>query len=421
MGNTMRIKNSQPTGAVAVGAVETALPPPGSESPLISQESVEANPDSLESTENPLNPAPPSQGRPPFPSRIHVDARGAGLAIIATVAFIFALQWAQKFLIPVVFGIFIAYTLNPVVVWLQRLKLPRVIASSIVLLAILGGGALVTNALRGEFQSILEQLPVASHKLSKGLAKLRDGQPTTIQQMQAAANEIAKATGGQPAAREATPVSKLSDWLLAGSLGAIGFLGQALVVLFLVFFLLQSGDTFKRKLVKLTGPSLSRKKVTVHILDQINTSIQNYMFMLLVTNILLALLMWIAFRLIGLENAGAWAVAGGALHIIPYFGSLLIAVATSLAAFMQFGTFSMMLLLAGISLGIAAIVGTFVTTWMTGKIAKMNPSAVFVALLFWGWLWGIAGLLVGIPIVVIIKVIAEHVEGMSPIAELLGE
>src|SRR5438105_9021406 len=111
------------------------------------------------------------------PSRLHVDARGAALAIIATVAFVFALQWAQKFLVPVVFGIFIAYTLNPVVACLQRLKMPRVVATCVVLSAILCGGAVVTNALRGEFQSILEQLPEASHKLSRGLAKLRDGQP----------------------------------------------------------------------------------------------------------------------------------------------------------------------------------------------------------------------------------------------------
>ncbi|MDY7548610.1 AI-2E family transporter [Glaciimonas sp. Gout2] len=413
----MQPKNSQRLESKTDMALDAM--PPSAESGL-GTAGAKANPEPAHFGD-PISALTSTRAREPLASRLHVDARGAALAIIATVVFIFALQWAQKFLAPVVFGIFIAYTLNPVVVWLQRLKLPRVVATSIVLLAILGGGAVVTDALRGEFQSILEQLPQASHKLSRGLAKLRDGQPTTMQQMQAAANEIAKATGGQPSARESSSASRLSDWLLAGSLGAIGLLGQALVVLFLVFFLLQSGDTFKRKLVKLTGPSLSRKKVTVQILDQINTSIQNYMFMLLVTNILLALLMWIAFRLIGLQNAGAWAVAGGFLHIIPYFGSLLIAIATSVAAFMQFGTFSMMFLLAGISLGIAAIVGTFVTTWMTGKIAKMNPSAVFVALLFWGWLWGIAGLLVGIPIVVIIKVIAEHVEGMSPIAELLGE
>jgi predicted PurR-regulated permease PerM len=209
--------------------------------------------------------------------------------------------------------------------------------------------------------------------------------------------------------------------LLAGSMGAAGLLGQALVVLFLVFFLLLSGDTFKRKLVKLTGPTLSKKKITVQILDAINKSIQNYMSMLLLTNVLLTVLMWVTFRVIGLENAGAWAVAAGLLHIIPYFGPLLIAFATGVSALMQFGTVSMALVVMGAGLGVAALVGTFVTTWMTGRIARMNAAAVFISLLFWGWLWGVWGLLLGVPIVVIVRVVAEHIEEMQSIAELLGE
>jgi len=195
----------------------------------------------------------------------------------------------------------------------------------------------------------------------------------------------------------------------------------AVMVMFLVFFLLLSGDTFKRKLVKLTGPSLSQKRITVNILSDINTSIQSYMFMLLITNSLLAVLLWVAFRWIGLENPGAWALAGGFLHIIPYFGPLLIAIATGLTAFMQFDSFSMMLLVSASTLAIATLIGTFVTTWMTGRIAKMNAAAVFILLLFWGWLWGIWGMLLGIPIIVIVKVIAERVEGMQSLAELLGD
>src|SRR4029450_2955878 len=92
------------------------------------------------------------------------------------------------------------------------------------------------------------------------------------------------------------------------------------MVIFLAFFLLLGGDTFKRKLVRLTGPSLSNKKITVKILDDINGSIQKYLFMLLLTNALLAALAWIVFRWTGLENAGAWAVASGVLHVIPYLG-----------------------------------------------------------------------------------------------------
>jgi predicted PurR-regulated permease PerM len=193
------------------------------------------------------------------------------------------------------------------------------------------------------------------------------------------------------------------------------------MVIFLVFFLLLSGDQFKRKLVKITGPSLSSQKITVHILDAINKSIQRYMFMLLVTNMLLALLLWIVFRWIGLENAGAWAVVAGCLHIIPYFGPLIIAVTTGLTAFMQFGSLPKMFLVSGSSLGLAMLVGTFITAWMTGRIAKMNATAVFVGLLFWGWLWGIWGLLLGIPIIVMVRVVSEHVEGMQTVAELLSE
>ena len=366
-----------------------------------------------------------------LPVRVHVDARGAALALIATLAFVFALQWAEKFFIPVIFAIFITYTLNPLVCWLERLKLPRVVAASLVMLTLFGALFIVGSTLKDEFTSIIEQLPDTTHRLSGALAKIRNDKPGALQQMQAAANELAtattQATGASikaPPAKPAViddPAIKLTQWLWAGSIGALAFIGQATMVLFLVFFLLLSGDKFKRKLVKLTGPSISNKKITVNILDAMNDSIQNYMFMLLVTNILLALLMWAALRWVGLENAGAWAVASGLLHVIPYFGPLLIMAATGLVAFMQFESVSSGLLVAGISLAIATVVGTFVTTWMTGRIAKMNAAAVFIALLFWGWLWGIWGLLLGIPIVVIIKVFAEHVEGMQTLAELLGE
>ncbi|MGV8893057.1 MAG: AI-2E family transporter [Burkholderiaceae bacterium] len=364
---------------------------------------------------------------PRLPNKI--EARGISLAILATLAFVFALQWAQKFFIPLLFGIFIAYTLNPFVTWLSRLKIPRFFATCIVMLTILFGTAMATNTLQEEFQSILNGLPASTQKISRALKKIQGNQPSTMQQMQAAATEFERATGQSNDTRSTAKkivgpeqsTFRVSDWFWAGSLSAVEFIGQVSIVIFLVFFLLLSGDTFKRKMVKLSGPSMARKKIAVHILDNINTSVQNYMSMLLVTNLLLAVITWIALRWIGLENAGAWAVAAGLLHIIPYFGPLLITVATGLSAFMQFESFSMVLLVSGTSLAIATVVGTFVTTWMTGRIAKMNTAAVFIGLLFWGWLWGIWGMLLGIPIIVIVKVISEHIEGLQPVAELLGE
>ena len=352
------------------------------------------------------------------------------MTIVTTVVVVFALQWAEKFFVPLLLGIFIAYTLNPLVVWLERIKIPRVVGTSMVMLAVLCGGAFVTISLRGQAQTILNQLPVAASKLSVALLSLREGQPNTMQNVQAAAREIDNATSQagdihsapkQPATHIVIdqPVFKLGDFLKAGSLGLFDFIGQSTMVLILVFFLLLAGDTFKRKLVRLAGPSLSDKKITVHLLDDINSSIQSYMFTLLVANVLLGLLTWTAFRWIGLDNAGGWAIAAGGLHVIPYLGPALIAVVTGMAAFMQFESFWMVLLVAGSSLAIATFVGIFVITWMTGTFARMNAVSVFIALLFWGWLWGAWGLLLAIPIIGIVKVISEHIDELQPLAELL--
>jgi predicted PurR-regulated permease PerM len=361
-----------------------------------------------------------------------VDARGVALGILATLALVFALRWTQSFAISLLVGIFLAYTLNPLVVWLERIKVPRVAGASIVMLAVVCALGLGTYSLRGQMQTIVEQLPEAASKLSARLASLQISHLISMQTVETAARDIEKATGQTESGPSATkqPAThvvvdqagfKLGNVLWVGSMGALGFVGEGAMVGFLVFFLLVSGDTFKRKLVRLTGPSLSRKKITVHILDDINESIQRYMFMLFLTSLLVTLLSWIAFAWIGLENAGAWAVAAGLLHVIPYFGPVVTAGASGLAAFLQFDSLWMALLVSGASVAIATVVGIFVTTWMTGKIARMNAAAVFIALLFWSWLWGVWGMLLGIPIIFIAKVVSQHVEQLHPFAELLGE
>lgn len=367
----------------------------------------------------------------PLTVHLPVDARGAALGILATVVLIFALDWAQPFLITLLLGILFAYTLNPLVVWLERIRMPRVVGASLVMLVVLCALALGTYALRGQVQRIIAQLPIAASKLSTGLDKMRSDQHSNMKNMQAAANTIEKATSqadllAPPKPRTThvvidPPAFKLGNALLAGSQGVLVVIGQAAMVFFLVFFFLLGGDMFKRKLVRIAGPTLSRKKITVHILDDINHSIQKYMFMLLVTNVLVGLLTWVALYWIGLENAGAWAVAAGLLHLIPYAGPTFTAAILGAATFMQFDSFSVGLLTASLSLTIATFAGTFVATWMTGKFAKMNMAAVFVSLLFWAWLWGVWGMLLGIPIIVIVKVVSQHVEQLHPVAELLGE
>jgi predicted PurR-regulated permease PerM len=364
-------------------------------------------------------------------TRTRVDKRGLALGVLAALASVFALSWAQAFVVPLLLGIVLAYTLNPLVVWLEAIWIPRIAGTIIVMVGVIGTLVFGTYSLRGQMQTIVEQLPEAATQFAAGLGRIRIGQFGDMQKMRDAATAVEKAAtqagaGGSvaPAATHVIvdqPVLRLSNFLWAGSMGALGAMGQATMVVFLIFFLLLGGDTFKRKLVRVSGASLSARKITVHILDDINSSIQKYMFMLLTTNLLVALLSWIAFRWIGLENAGAWAAAAGLLHIVPYLGPCATAVATGMAAFMQLQSFAMALVAAGASLAIAIVVGTFVTTWMTGRIANLNPAAVFISLLFWGWLWGVWGMLLSIPIIVIVKVVSHHVEPLHPMAELLGD
>jgi predicted PurR-regulated permease PerM len=365
-------------------------------------------------------------------SRPAVEARGLALGVLAALACVFALWWARAFAIPLLLGIVLSYTLYPLVAWLEAIRVPRAIGTVIVMVGVVGTLAFGVYSLRGQMQTIIGQLPVAATKLSAGLASIRIGPIGNMQIMQNAATQMEKAAtqaAGAPAApRQAAthvivdqPTFKLSTFLWRSSMDTLEALGQAAMVIFLVFFLLVGGDRFKRNLLRVTGPSLSRKKITLHILNDINHSIQKYLLMLLTTNLLIALLTWAVFRWIGLENAGAWAAAAGMLHIIPYLGPVVIALATATAAFIQFDSPAMALLVAGASLVIATVIGTFVTTWMTGRIANTNSAAVFISLMFWGWLWGIWGMLLSVPILVIVKVVSQHVEQLQPMAELLGD
>lgn len=364
--------------------------------------------------------------------KMPVTGQGVALIILATVAVVFALDWAQSLVISLLLGILIAYTLNPLVAWLEQIRVARVAGAAIVMVGVVCALGLGTYSLRGQIQTILDQLPEAASKLSAGVADLRRGQAGTMRKVQTAATEFEQATSQavgvavppkQPVTRVVIdpPGFRLGNSLLTGSMGAAGMIAQATMVLFLTYFLLLSGDTFKRKLVRIAGPSLANRKITVHILDDINASIQRYMFMLLTTNVLVGLLTWTTLRWFGLDNAGAWAVAAALLHIIPYFGPAATAALVGMAAFMQFDALSTGLLVAGASLVIATVVGFFVTTWMTGRIARMNTAAVFIALLFWAWLWGVWGMLLSVPITVIVKVVAQHVEPLAPVAELLGQ
>jgi len=359
-----------------------------------------------------------------FPFSRMMVAVGA-LAVIATVA---ALYLARAFFVPLLLGILASYALRPVVDWLKLCHVPRPVSAALVLAVLTGSLSWVAVAVSDDAAAMVEKLPEAARKLRQTLSDARESGPTALQNIQEAADELQGAAtdaGTKPGARAAAaqgtePTAWLRDYALTQSALLFAVIGQTPIVLLLAFFLLASGEHFRRKLVGLVGPSLSRKRDAVQILEEIDVQIQRYLLATFVSNVLVAVATWLAFQALGMEQAGAWGVAAGVLHFIPYLGPGLVAIASGVAGFLQFGSLLNGLAVAGASLVVAIVVGVLFTTWLQGRFARVNAAVLFIALLFFGWLWGVWGLLLGAPLVVITKVICDRVDSLKPAGELLG-
>ncbi len=374
-----------------------------------------------------------SAAAPPPPAAAdEAPAPTSGLAIavfiLAAIALVAALYLARAFFVPLLIGILGSYTLSPLVDWLQRRRLPGPLAAALVMAVLVGGTSWIGVALSDQTAAMIEKLPEAARRLRLSLSTARSGSPTALQNMQEAANEIQAAAadaGAKPGARvvvvkASEPAVWLRDYALTQSALLITAAAQTPMVLLLTYFLLASGAHFRRKLIGLVGPSLTRKKDVLQILQQVDLQVQRYLLAMLVSNTLVAVGTWLAFEALGLEQAGVWGVAAGVLHFIPYLGTVLVAVASGIAAFLQFGSLLDGILVAGVSLLVAGAIGFGFMTWLQSRFARVNPAVLFIALLFFGWLWGVWGLLLGAPLVAIAKVICDRVEALKAFGELLG-
>lgn len=387
-------------------------------------------------TEVHIEQAPPAAGTqaaPPDPSRVllhmPVDIRSMSLVVLAGLAFLFVLHWAKAVFIPVMVGVLFSYALSPVVNWFETRRVPRWLSAAVLLLAILGGLGTTAWSLSDEATQLVQALPAAAQKFREAM-KVRSGRSDsaleTVQKAAAQIEQAAQESGTPGTTRGAMRVVveparfDVRHYLWSGTVGLIALIGQATVVVFLTYFLMISGDTFRRKLLKLAGDSLSSKKITLQALNEITGQIQRYLQVQLLTSALVGVLTWLALLAIGLDNAAVWGVAAAVLNLVPYVGSLVTAAGSALVGFLQFGSLNMALAVGGASLVIHTLVGNLLTPWLTSRASRMNPVAVFVGLLAWGWLWGVWGLLLGIPILMIVKAICDRVDDLKPVGEFLG-
>lgn len=358
-----------------------------------------------------------------------VDVRNASLVVLAILASVFVLHWAKAVFIPVMLSVLFSYALSPLVNWLELKHVPRWLSAAVLLLAILSAMGGTAYWLRVEAAQLVEALPAAAQKLGQAIKTRDKKSDSTLDTVQKAASQIEQAARDSSAplsTRGATrvvieaPRFNIKDYLWTGTIGLLTLIGQTTVVVFLTYFLMLSGDTFRRKLVKLAGPRLSTKKITLQALHEITGQIQRYLQVQLLTSVLTGVLTGLALLALGLDNAAVWGVVAGVLNLVPYVGSLITGAASALVAFLQFGSLNMALAVGSASVVIHTVVGNLLTPWLTSRASRLSPVAVFMGLLAWGWLWGVWGLLLGVPILMMVKSICDRVEDFTPIGEFLG-
>ena len=362
--------------------------------------------------------------------RMPVDIRSAALTVLAGLAIVMMLQYAQAMIIPIVLGVLISYALEPMVAWFERRHIPRALSAAVVLITLVVSGGWLLYSLRSQASAIVEQLPQAAKRLRQSIERDRPAAATAIQQMQKAATELEKAattvpppqppSGVQRVQVETAPIN-ISDYVMWGSLGVVAAVGQLVLILFLVYFMLVSGDLYRRKLVKIIGTTLSEKKMTVQILLEIDRQIEMFLVVQVCTSVLVAVVTWMAFKALGVEQAAIWGLFAGIFNSIPYFGPVLVTGGTSVVAFLQFGNIRMALIVGGVALLITSLEGFLLTPWLTSRAARMNAVAIFVGLLFWGWVWNVWGMLLAVPLLMVIKAICDHVDDFKGVGELLGD
>ncbi len=359
-----------------------------------------------------------------------VGLQSFALVSIAVVILIGALKAAQGFFVPIVFGLVFALALAPLVRRLQRI-MARWVASALVVGLLVGLLAFMAYSLSDEASQAIAGLPQATRTLRETFRTVISRGGGALSQLQRAATELQKTAtesterpstpSGVTAVQVVEPPVDFTNFVWSGSQGALTFAGSAALVTFLVYFLLASGDLFKRKLVRLSGDRLSQRKITLQMIDQIGERVAKSLFHLTLAGIVVGVSTWGLLFALGVRFAGLWGLAAGLLNCVPYLGPAFVAAGLFLAGLLQFGDIATATIVSGASLTLTTLEGFLFTPIVFGRSMRLNPVAVFVSFLFWGWLWGIAGMLLALPLLMIGKTVAESIEDLAPLSELLSD
>lgn len=347
-----------------------------------------------------------------------VDIRSIALSGIFVLLVFYTLYFARDFFLPVVLALLLTFLLAPVVRGLRRLRVPESIAAGLVILALLGGTVYGIYSLSGPAADWVERAPQGMRRVER---RIRDLQ-RPVEEVRQAAEQVEErveqiAGGRRQRPREVQIEGRTLTSVVLSQTQA--FLAGAVVMIILLFFLLASGDLFLRKLVRVL-PRLSDKKAAIEIARATEAHISRYLTTITLINAGLGVAVGVAMRLAGMPNPVLWGVAAGLLNFVPYLGPLVAAGMIALVSLLTFEDVGRALVAPGIYLGLNALEGYLFTPLLLGRTLLLNPVVIFLGIIFWGWLWGIPGALLAVPILGTFKIFCDHIEPLAPIGEFLG-
>lgn len=355
------------------------------------------------------------------------DVRTIALVVIAFILGVAALVLAHSLLVPIVIGILLSYMLEPAVALLGRLHIPRLLGATLVFVLTVALLIGTMYGLRHQATAALDRLPGAVQQLRVAVQERLRTTPRPVTQVERAAAELRQLSGAPKTKEPARRTGEIPHWFQVpddfwtSSIPVTELVSDIVIIVVLTYYLLLAGDFFRRRIIEIAGPTFSDKKITLQILEEISAQIERYVFVRALISVIVAVLTGCFLWLIGLPQPALWGVVAGALNVIPYVGSAAVAVSAALAGFLEFQTISMGLATGGIVVGVAVLEAYGLTPWLTSRAGAMNPAAVFIGLLFWGWVWGLPGLLLAVPMLMVTKAVCDHIEVLQPISSLLGD
>lgn len=334
-------------------------------------------------------------------------------------AFLFALDAGSGFFIPIILAHLLDRLFSPLVRRGQDLGVPAPLGSAVVIIALLGvlvGGVYTLSG------PAVQWVETAPQKMKVAEYKLR-GLKEPLERVQEAAEEVDQATGtGQEGSEEQQTVQVEGDQTTGDVLvnKTTGLLSGLAITIFLLYFLLATGDLMLRKVVRVL-PNLDYQKRAIRILRRIERDLSQYFGMLFLINAGLGIAVGLAMSLLGMPNPMLWGALAGVLNFVPYLGPLVNIIVVGLVALVSFEGIAYPLLAPLVYLLINGMEGSLVTPAVMGWHLQLNPVVIFIALTFWTWIWGIPGALLAIPILATIKIFCDNIQILKPIGELIGQ